>query len=191
MVALALARHPSSVARRIVIVEPDQQLGRGVAYGTVSESHLLNVRASGMSAIADEPAHFLDWANARGRAVTGSEFLPRLEYGPYLRDTLGSAQAAAPVGVTVEHQRALATGIHAEVAGGTLEVVLDDGTAVAAHQVVLATGNRSPRPTLAARSPSRIRGSVAAGRCGCREWRSVRAHRGLGTDRGGRGAVLA
>jgi len=128
------------------MLDPARQLGRGVAFGTGSPSHLLNVRTIGMSAIAEQPAHFLQWAQGQGLTVTGSEFLPRHRYASYLRDALAAAQMTAAPLVTLEHRRRLVTGIRQRSETGTFEVALDDGTALAAHQVVLATGNRPPRP---------------------------------------------
>src|SRR3546814_7394408 len=46
---------------RIYLIERNAQFGRGLAYSTGNPSHLLNVRASNMSAFADAPEHFLDW----------------------------------------------------------------------------------------------------------------------------------
>ena len=145
--AIALLRHPSTRPRRVIVVEPAANLGVGVAYGTDSVAHLLNVRANGMSAHADEPGHFVDWARQRGIAASGPEFLPRALYGVYLRDTLAEARATAPPHVTVEHLQARVTG--ARLAGTTdaLTLVLDDGTELNADQIVLATGNRFSAPT--------------------------------------------
>ena len=145
--AIALLRHPSTRPRRVIVVEPAARLGAGVAYGTDSVAHLLNVRANGMSAHADEPGHFVDWARQRGIAASGPEFLPRALYGVYLRDTLAEARATAPPHVTVEHLQARVTG--ARLAGTTdaLTLVLDDGTELNADQIVLATGNRFSAPT--------------------------------------------
>ena len=71
-----------------MVVEPALALGQGAAYGTRSPSHLLNVRASGMSAYPDDPGHFLAWARGEGVVADGTDFLPRMLYGDYLRATL-------------------------------------------------------------------------------------------------------
>lgn len=55
--------------------------GRGVAYATPHREHLLNVPAAGMSAIADDPAHFLRWL---GNDANPAGFYPRCVYGDYL-----------------------------------------------------------------------------------------------------------
>ena len=45
------------------------QVARGVAYGTAHAEHLLNVRAGNMSAMPDDPGHFVRWLEARGVEV--------------------------------------------------------------------------------------------------------------------------
>jgi uncharacterized NAD(P)/FAD-binding protein YdhS len=71
---------------------------RGVAYGTRSERHLLNVRAASMSMFAGKPKGFLDFAQRGDRAIAGTDFLPRRAYGDYLEaeveQALQRAQAA-------------------------------------------------------------------------------------------------
>jgi uncharacterized NAD(P)/FAD-binding protein YdhS len=70
---------------RVTLIEPRVQIGRGLAYATENESHRLNVRASNMSAFADDPDHFWRWLRAAGHK--GEDrfcFIPRLVYGRYL-----------------------------------------------------------------------------------------------------------
>lgn len=118
----------------VTVIEPAERLGEGIAYGTSSPSHLLNVRANGMSAFPDRPTHFTEWAQGTGRSVTGSEFLPRLLYARYLQDILAGQHGTPPA---VRHLRARAVSVSAEPLG----VTLVDGTEVGADEVVLATGN--------------------------------------------------
>ncbi|MGO8972073.1 MAG: FAD/NAD(P)-binding protein [Steroidobacteraceae bacterium] len=59
----------------IVLIERSTTVGLGLAYRTQNPNHLLNVRASNMSAFADDPAHFLRWLRARSGVIaehTGS-----------------------------------------------------------------------------------------------------------------------
>ncbi len=144
--AISILRQPSVQPRRVVVVEPSTRLGDGVAYGTENASHLLNVRASKMSAIADDPGHFLAWARSHGIAESGDEFVPRLHYGRYLRDTLLSAIASAPLNATFEHMRGTVTQVRPAERGDQLVLTLDDGSDVRADQVVLATGNTFAPP---------------------------------------------
>jgi uncharacterized NAD(P)/FAD-binding protein YdhS len=72
-------------AVRVTLIEPREQIGRGLAYATENESHRLNVRASNMSAFPDDPDHFWRWLRANGHS--GEDrfcFVPRMVYGRYL-----------------------------------------------------------------------------------------------------------
>ena len=72
-------------AVRVTLIEPREQIGRGLAYATENESHRLNVRASNMSAFPDDPDHFWNWLRAHGhRGEDRFCFVPRSVYGRYL-----------------------------------------------------------------------------------------------------------
>jgi FAD-NAD(P)-binding len=94
LTALHLLRRRAPV--RVVLVESLSRLGRGVAYGTTCEAHLLNVPAHGMSAYPDDPDHFLDWAQTRRPGVERRSFLPRRRYGEYLEWCLDHEIAPGP-----------------------------------------------------------------------------------------------
>ena len=67
-------------AVRVTLIEPREQIGRGLAYATENVSHRLNVRASNMSAFPDEPDHFCNWLRANGqRGEDRFCFVPRLD----------------------------------------------------------------------------------------------------------------
>ena len=51
---------------RVIIVEPSGRLAAGVAYSTEDPEHLLNVRASGMSADPSDPDDLVRWIAAQG-----------------------------------------------------------------------------------------------------------------------------
>jgi uncharacterized NAD(P)/FAD-binding protein YdhS len=46
---------------RVTLIEKRPVVGRGMAYSTAQPRHLLNVRATNMSAFADDPLHFCRW----------------------------------------------------------------------------------------------------------------------------------
>ena len=48
---------------RIVLIEKNGDFGPGLAYSTPLESHILNMRASTMSAKKDQPNDFFEWMN--------------------------------------------------------------------------------------------------------------------------------
>jgi len=74
-------------------------LARGVAYGTRSERHLLNVRAASMSMFASKPRGFLEFAQRGDSSIAGTDFLPRRLYGDYLEAEVTHAlERAAALG---------------------------------------------------------------------------------------------
>ncbi len=70
---------------------------RGIAYGTTSERHLLNVRAASMSMFAGKPRGFLDFMQRDHPDVAGTDFLPRRRYGDYLEAEVARALMQAKV----------------------------------------------------------------------------------------------
>lgn len=69
--------------------------GRGVAYGTRSERHLLNVRAASMGMFASRPGGFLEHMQRRDPSISGTDFLPRCWYGDYLEAETANTLARA------------------------------------------------------------------------------------------------
>jgi uncharacterized NAD(P)/FAD-binding protein YdhS len=112
LVAVQLLRN--GFAGPIAMVEMRSRLGRGLAYSTPFDEHLLNVPAAKMSALPSQPSHFLDWLRARQFASAAPDcFAPRKLYGEYLEDLLRTTLEAAG-GVPFSHIRAEATGIETE-----------------------------------------------------------------------------
>jgi uncharacterized NAD(P)/FAD-binding protein YdhS len=102
-VLAVLALHKAMPTREIVLFEPATP-GQGLAYGTTTPAHLLNVRAAGMSADAATPGDFEAWLNARPdlhaaerHATDSGLFVSRRLYAAYLQDRLAGAMAAAKV----------------------------------------------------------------------------------------------
>ena len=138
MVAVHLTR--LGAQERVVLIDRSPVPARGAAYGTSTDIHLLNVPAARMSALADEPGHFLKWASARaGRDVAPDAFLPRRLYGAYLGDLLAEAQRRGPLRV----ERGQAIDVE-PIAGGAWRVHRAHGEPVDAGRVVLALGNFAP-----------------------------------------------
>src|SRR3954468_2943679 len=87
MVAAQLARRGIASA----LIDGSGRAGKGVAYSTTEPAHLLNVRAEGMSAWADEPDDFARRFEAEGGDRRG--FAQRRLFARYLGDILGEAVA--------------------------------------------------------------------------------------------------
>ncbi|MFL5313220.1 MAG: FAD/NAD(P)-binding protein [Myxococcales bacterium] len=119
---------------RIALIERTGALARGVAYGPAEPCHLLNVPAAGMSALPDDPDHFVRWSGAAADA-----FVPRAVYGAYLEALLTSAHAAAAPGVTL--QLVCGEAASATVDGGGVRIALREGGEIEARAAVLALGN--------------------------------------------------
>ncbi|HVV95297.1 MAG TPA: FAD/NAD(P)-binding protein [Hyphomicrobiales bacterium] len=129
----------------VTIVEPRPELGRGLAFGTRFDGHLLNVRAGQMSALPDRPDDFQTWLAASGARLAADPrdplcFVPRGLYGRYLDELvahLPRPTPAAPAGL--EHVRQQCVGLLERDDGVT--ALLADGTTVEAQAAILATGN--------------------------------------------------
>ena len=140
MVATHVLRASSAPFDRVVLVERNGREIGGVAYGTPSTSHTLNVPAGRMSAFEDDADDFLRFVRAADPALTGGSFVPRRLYGEYLAQTLGAARASSSVPLI--RVAGEATGLAERPDGVTLE--LRDGRRLDAAQVVLAVGNYPP-----------------------------------------------
>jgi uncharacterized NAD(P)/FAD-binding protein YdhS len=69
----------------VTVLEPRQKLERSLACSALSKVQLLNMPSSNMSALCDEPSHFLDWLARREKLVLpGYTFAPRVLYGEYI-----------------------------------------------------------------------------------------------------------
>jgi len=136
-VHLARASGRRSVGIEITMLDPADRWGRGTAFGTVDDQHLLNVPAAGMSALPEDPSHFVQW-----RGGEAYEFAPRREYGRYLDELLTTTLATSLVNTTVRHLRARAVGVRQVSAGAA--VSLDGGDQLSADAVVLGCGLPGP-----------------------------------------------
>jgi uncharacterized NAD(P)/FAD-binding protein YdhS len=147
LLAVQLLRDPSAHIR-VTLVEKGQQPGLGLAYGTSNPAHLLNVRAANMSAFADYPDHFVRWLaadRAAGELHCADRFCfaPRKIYGRYIGSLLEPFLPRDGCQSRLRIVRGECTAITETAAG--VEAVLDDGTRLAGHVAVLATGNEASR----------------------------------------------
>ena len=139
MIAAELARRgmPS------VLVDGSGRQGRGTAFSTPEQAHLLNVVAGRMGAWADKPRDFADTVAADGYAP--EDYVPRRRFGEYLADILDEARASGLVTVMPSDARS------AERTADGWAVNLTDGSRVEGQALVLAQGNQPPQPPALAR----------------------------------------
>ncbi|UGB37651.1 FAD/NAD(P)-binding protein [Frateuria soli] len=120
------------------------QPGRGIAYGTTSPRHLLNVRAATMGMFSRRPRGFLDFAQRADPRVAGTDFLPRRLYGDYLEDEAANALAQSRSrGVDVRVVPFAADALVPEIDGVT---VIQGERASRVDAAVLAIGALPVRP---------------------------------------------
>lgn len=128
---------------RVVLVNRFGPIGRGVAYGTRIEAHVLNVPAGGMSALPEDRDHFVRWARTRDDGIRAGTFVSRRVYGEYLESLLREAEQHATRTARLERLVGVARDVELRPGGDGAEVVFA-GARIAADHVVLALGNYSP-----------------------------------------------
>ncbi len=148
MLAVQLLRLPGQ--RRIAIIEPRAELGRGEAYSAVELGHTLNGNAARMSVDPDNPDDLTQWLTAHiagggwpesaEQDVPVSElFPPRGLFGVYVQQRLAEARAVGALqGSTVEH--ICAEAVDLQVNAGSVQLTLSDGQTLRGSLAVLATG---------------------------------------------------
>src|SRR3990167_3520289 len=84
----------------VYLLEKTGQFGAGDAYRTPFPYHLLNARAGDMSALEDEPEHFVEWlqhhvsSQLETDAPVSRQFVSRVWYHQYLQTLLDELQQA-------------------------------------------------------------------------------------------------
>lgn len=113
LTALHLVRESGrrSTPLEILLLDPADRWGRGVAFGTTDDQHLLNVPASGMSALPEDPSHFLHWLQTQQPQADAFTFASRRMWGRYLDEQLTAACRDILVDTTVEHVRTTVTDV--------------------------------------------------------------------------------
>lgn len=157
LTALHLVRESGrrSTPVEIVLLDPADRWGRGVAFGTSDDQHLLNVPAAGMSALPEDPSHFLHWLQGEQPEAHAFTFASRRTWGRYLDGQLTAALRDVLVDTTVTHLRDAVTGVRRDGArvrvthAGAPDGLLADAVVIAAG--LPATGD--------AWAPDELRGS--------------------------------
>ncbi|PHX43711.1 pyridine nucleotide-disulfide oxidoreductase, partial [Pseudomonas sp. NZIPFR-PS2] len=145
MLAVQLLRLPGQ--RRILVIEPRAELGRGEAYSAVELGHTLNGNAARMSVDpdnADDLTQWLTdyigaggWPESDQQHVPISElFPPRGIFGLYAQQRL--AEARAQSASSVEHVRGEVVDL--QVGEASTLLTLDNGQQLRGGFAVLATG---------------------------------------------------
>jgi uncharacterized NAD(P)/FAD-binding protein YdhS len=151
---MATANIVRMAQRPVTVCIIDDEQGFGPAYNTRNPDHLLNVRAAGMSAFADDPDGFVHWLQGDAARIAKAElgiensfsaqdFVPRALYGAYLESIWRDTQAMA---VTKNlHIKLLPCRGVAVQAGAPYTLLTARGDAIAVDAIVLAVGHE-PKP---------------------------------------------
>lgn len=123
----------------VSLVGRSDRQGRGIAYSTTADCHLLNVPAGRMSLFADRPNHFVRWLAEHGHPWTSDDFVPRRVYGSYVGDCLEAARRRTANRAALSLVDAEALGAEAAGDGGLL-FRLDDGRTLSSRVGALCTG---------------------------------------------------
>jgi uncharacterized NAD(P)/FAD-binding protein YdhS len=135
-------------AFRVTLIERRSEIGRGLAYHTGNPDHLLNVRAGNMSALPEDPDHFVRWLAARN--LCGADpycFVPRRVFGDYIESLIHPLTAGerGSRGLTVINDECVAI---SEGRNGVM-IRLADGRRLSGDIAILATGHESRHAPLA------------------------------------------
>lgn len=135
------------------LIERNDRVGYGLAFGTEQKSHLLNTQADLMGIYAHEPGHFAVWlrenggkrrSDVKGESDEENAYTSRILYGHYVSEELEKTIDKARqhgISVTVIHSEAI-TIDHLE--NEQLSVILANGSGVVADEVLLAPGTPKP-----------------------------------------------
>ena len=124
LTAIALIR-AGVTSSNIVIAEPRELLGEGLAYQTRDELHRLNVPTGKLSAIEEQPDDFAEWSSAPSYS-----FMERRSYSTYLRELLGTG---------IRHIREFVVNLD-QGSGEEIIATFEDGGKESFDAVVLAMG---------------------------------------------------
>lgn len=154
VLAIQLARHADR-AYDIVVVEPRDSLGHGLAYGTHDPAHRLNGDLNTLSlyldAYPEDSDHVKEWYAAEAllgtdpsaECANGQVFMRRKDFGRYVQEEIRRHAQSNPSGSSIRHRQGLATGLQRQPSGGYL-VKLQDALPIDASAVFVTTSNEAP-----------------------------------------------
>lgn len=154
--AIHLSRAASS-PREIVVVEPRERVGGGLAYSSTDPDHRLNAADVIHLLYPDDDLHFRRWLESTGRLAADPEawyaderlYPRRGDFGAYLTDQFAAHAKSNPSGSTLVHRRTAAADI--ELRDGVFFIDLADGASIEADRCVIALGREmaaAPLPGL-------------------------------------------
>lgn len=146
VVAANLAGKTTGQAVDIIVFEPRERLGAGLAYDTADPAHRVNVPAARMSLIPDRPDDFVTWLSRNAEpgddpdvmAADGHLYPRRAMFGRYVGDFIAPFLKSG----RVHHCRERVVDIVRT--GGQWRVRADKGTEIFADIAIIATTHPAP-----------------------------------------------
>ena len=143
MTAVQLMRKTSHPLK-VLLIERNERIAKGVAYGTMCPLHLLNVPAKDMSAFPDDSRHFFKWAKEHDPSITEGTFVPRMRYGAYIEDILNETLSHKAPNIEFRRLQGEVISIYITKDGTQGQIQFENGNEVVADRIVLALGNLAP-----------------------------------------------
>lgn len=141
LLAVNLVKNSDAQPITVNLIEKNSRLGRGVAYSTDNDIHLLNVPANKMGAFPDDIEDFYKWLTAKGYNYFSNDFVPRRIYGEYLQELLSDTVKNAGENVVVNHYNDEAIDVSLD---NRALIKLKSGETIVSDKVILAFGNFLP-----------------------------------------------
>ncbi len=135
----------ADVRLRCILIEQSKAIG-GIAYGTDSARHLLNVRAEHMSLSETKHDSFLLWLKKNSPELGAGMFLPRKIFRQYMEDLLMETARTMSPGTPLTVKEGEVTDVGQSAAMYQLQTA--DGESFSAARVILALGNLASESAL-------------------------------------------
>ncbi|WEX14301.1 FAD/NAD(P)-binding protein [Pseudomonas sp. G11] len=140
--AVHLLRSSLAAPVRILLISPPGAMARGVAYGTRTSSHVLNVPAGRMNALTnDESDGFYEFAKRYAPEVTPGSFVQRQLYGDYLETLLNDASKNAAPGSELRNVTGEVVEVSYDTERHRAHLLMKNGDSLYADHIVLSTGS--------------------------------------------------
>lgn len=147
--AIDLSRN-STAPLDIVVVEPRDQVGRGVAYSAKHPDHRLNGATGFQNMIPEEPDNIDNWFrdtigfenDPEAEAFDGSIFVRRWDFGSYVNSVFERFRTQNPSNSTIRHVQDVAVDV--QQTDEKFQVSLQTGTPLTADAVIITTSNGPP-----------------------------------------------
>ncbi|GGF27885.1 FAD/NAD(P)-binding protein [Echinicola rosea] len=137
---------------QVTLVEKDDKLGYGLAFGTPQPGHILNTQADLMGIFAHEPGHFADWLkkqdhrqsnNVKGTGNLDNAYTTRIFYGDYIAEQAATYfKRAKALNFSIHVLKDHATDI--DIDKGKYQVKLESGETISSDFIILALGTPKP-----------------------------------------------